>query len=118
MNESKNPNFTITQWKEILKSKKIDIILTVDQLKIIIERVGNKIDENGYVIDSKTKEKVTSNDSAEIAIKEVGAILPGSKVFIRNNIASFSQYLSRSLGLAHLFSCLFRSKKETPDCPE
>ncbi|MEA3558277.1 MAG: hypothetical protein U9R75_03390 [Candidatus Thermoplasmatota archaeon] len=80
-------------WDELLSNDNIDILVTSDQFKKIIKKIGNEVDSDGYVIDPKTGEPVHSIDSDDLQLDEIGAILPGSKIFIKENIASFSQYL-------------------------
>ncbi len=82
------------QWDELLKEKRLDFILTREQLMDIIRQLGHKIDDEGYVLDRETEERVLSIDGDEIKADDVAAALPGSEVLIRKNIASFSQYLA------------------------
>lgn len=81
-------------WDDLLKEKQLDIILTREQLVDIIRQLGDKIDDEGYVLDRETGERVLSIDGGEIRAVEVAAALPGSEVLIKKNIASFSQYLA------------------------
>jgi len=89
-------DFKAEKWKNI-ENHNLDFILSKNQLKILLEKIGNSVDEEGYIIDRETKERVQTNDFDEITVKKLGAILPGSKVFIKKNIASFSQYLSERI---------------------
>ncbi|HEX9429365.1 MAG TPA: hypothetical protein VF944_03230 [Candidatus Bathyarchaeia archaeon] len=82
------------KWEDLLKEKRLDLILTRDQLVAIIRQLGHKIDDEGYVLDRETGERVLSIDGGEIKADDVAAALPGSEVLIRKNIASFSQYLA------------------------
>ena len=82
-------------WDDILKeNKEINFILSDKQMEKILEYIGNTTDGEKYIIDKKTKERELSIDSSEIRKEEIGAIFPGSKVFIKKNIAGFSQYLA------------------------
>lgn len=85
-------DFKTVDWEEILKAKRLDIILSDSQMQQIIEKLDNTIDTDGYII-NKDGERELSIDSSEIKTDDVGAVLPGSKVFIKKNIAGFSQYL-------------------------
>ncbi len=80
-------------WDELLESKQLDFILNREQLEYILKNVGNDIDKDGFIIESDDGERVESIDSDDIRLSEIGALLPGSKVFIKKNVASFSQYL-------------------------
>ena len=83
--------FEIVNWDKILEEKKIDFILSKEQIAEMLKILGNDLDEDGFVLSDRAR--VYANDSDEIRSEEIGAILPGSKVFIKNNIAGFSQYL-------------------------
>ncbi len=82
------------EWKELLREKRLDFILTSEQLTDIIQKLGHRIDDEGYVRDRETDERILSIDGGEIRADEVAAALPGSEVLLRKNIASFSQYLA------------------------
>lgn len=80
-------------WNEIKSSTAIDIIASKEQLKTILKDIDNDVDKDGFVIDSQTQQKVMSKDEDDIRIGQIGVIASGSKIFIKNNIASFSEYL-------------------------
>lgn len=81
-------------WESIIKdNKEIDFIVSENQFNQIINEIGNSLDEDGFIIDSKTKLRELSKDEDEIRLKELGGLLTGSKVFIKSNIASLSQHL-------------------------
>ncbi len=86
--------YETVEWDALLKEKKLDFILTGDQLRDIVQQMGYTIDEDGYVVVEETGERVFSIDEDEIRVSELAAILPGSAVLLRKNIASFSQYLA------------------------
>ncbi len=81
-------------WGEVLKEKRVDILLSRDQLVDSLRKLGHRLDDEGYVLDRVTGERVISIDGDEIKAADVAAALPGSEVLIKKNIASFSQYLS------------------------
>ena len=91
MEETDLNQVEIVEWDEILKEKKLDIIVGTEQLKRILTIMGNDIDDEGYI--TANGKRVLAIDESEIKANAVGAILPGSKVFIRKNVAGFSQYL-------------------------
>lgn len=75
---------------------KIDLFLSEENLKEIIEKLGYKIDETGVIIDRETNKPVKSEISKEeINIKKDRgiAIVSGSHIFIKN-IAEFSHLLT------------------------
>ena len=82
-------------WDNILKeNKEIDLIISKEQMVKLLERIGDTTDDESFIIDKKTGERELAIDSAEIKSDEIGAVLPGSKVFIKKNLAGFSHYLS------------------------
>lgn len=93
--EINKAGFAIKDWDKVLKNKRIDIIADSKQMKVLLKRIGHNVDERGYIIDAKTGRKVKSNDGKEIKIKELGAVLPGTKNFVRKNVASFSHFLAK-----------------------
>ncbi len=82
------------EWEELLKEKQLDLILPRSKLLEMIHQVGHKIDEEGYVLDGVTGERILSIDGDEIRASQLAAALKGSEVLLKKNIASFSQYLS------------------------
>lgn len=81
-------------WDEVLAKKRFDLLLTQDQLVDILRKLGHRIDDQGYVLDRATGERVLSIDGGEIKAADVAAALPGTEVLLKKNIASFSQYLA------------------------
>ena len=81
-------------WQKIVKgNNKINFVVSETQLKKILPMLNNKIDDDGYIIDSSTKIRVQSKDGDDIRLEEVGGLLTGSKVFVKKNIASLSEHL-------------------------
>jgi len=91
---AKKAGFIHKDWDTILKNKKIDIVMNNEQIVAVLKKIGHSIDEDGYIISSRNEKRVLSNDGNEIKLNELGAVIPGTKNFIKNNIASFSQFLA------------------------
>lgn len=89
----KSSDFIHKKWGTILKNKRLDIVVTPEQMLKLLERIGNGVDSSGFIIDSKSGNRIKSNDNEDLRIDELGAFIPVSKNFIRNNIASFSHFL-------------------------
>ncbi len=88
------PDYDTVEWEALLKEKKLDFILTEEQLRDIVQQLGYSVDKDGYVSDKQTGERVLSIDEDEIRASDLAAVLPGSAVLLKKNIASFSQYLA------------------------
>ena len=86
--------FIHKDWGKILKHKRIDIIVNSEQMKTLLMKIGNDVDGDGFIVDARTGQRVISNYEKEIHIDHLGAVIPGTKNFVRKNIASFSQFLS------------------------
>jgi hypothetical protein len=80
-------------FKDVKEEDQIHIVASTQQIRKILNLIGNDVDKKGFIIDLETKKRVLTPEFEEIKIKNLGAVLPGSKIFIRKNIASFSQYL-------------------------
>jgi hypothetical protein len=82
------------EWDTLIKSSdELSFIVSSEQFHQILTELGNKIDADGFIIDAQTKIKEKSKDESEIKLSELGGILTGSKIFIKRNIASFSEHL-------------------------
>lgn len=89
-----NAQFEEASWEEIYKGKNVKVVVSKEKLEEILREAGQDIDEDGHIVDAKTGEKVLANDYREIKIDDLGAVAAGSKIFIRKNWASFSDYLA------------------------
>jgi hypothetical protein len=80
-------------FDQVKDKEEVTFIMTAEQIRKILKTIGNDVDKQGYIVDSGSKERVTTPEFEEIQLNKLGAILPGSKIFITKNIASFSDYL-------------------------
>lgn len=83
-----------SSWNEIKSSKDVEMTVSQKGMKKLLKKAGNDTDSQGFIVD-ETGERVKANDEREIKMKSLGALAAGSKVFIRDNLASFSDYLAR-----------------------
>ena len=85
----------VVSWEQLKKeSTRVDIVASKEQLKEILPAVGNEVSEQGLVIDSETKDVEETNAGDDAKFDEFGGLLStGSKVFIKNNLASFSDHI-------------------------
>jgi hypothetical protein len=82
-------------WEDAFKNSSVGFIVGNNSMGIMLNQIGNELDEEGYVIDSLTKKRVLSQDEGEVKLKDLGTISSGSKNFIKKNIASYSEFLSQ-----------------------
>jgi hypothetical protein len=80
---------------EEIKNKRITILATLSKRKKILEEVGFCIDEEGFVIDRATGEKVIAEEGKEINIRkdESFGIIGSSLKFVKN-IVGYSKLLT------------------------
>ena len=82
------------KWEDLIKeSDEIDFVVSDEQFKKVLQKIGNNLDNDGFIIDSITKNREKSKDQDDIRLKELGGLLTGSKIFVKRNIASFSEHL-------------------------
>lgn len=82
-------------WNDVIQSDKpMKIIISSDDKVEFLKILGNDIDENNFIVDSETCERVKTLDNNNIKIDNLGAVATGSKVFIKDNYASFYDFLS------------------------
>lgn len=81
-------------WDEI-KNSNLDIFVTSEDFKEILEKIDYKVDETGVVLDNETHKLVKSEDNQEINIKQDNELMliTGSHIFAKN-IAGLSQVLA------------------------
>lgn len=88
MDESQTINY-----KQFLKDNpKFELLLDEKQFRVALESEGYIVDEDEFIINKETKERVLANDGGEIKLGELGGVLPGSKIFVKKNLAGFAQY--------------------------
>jgi hypothetical protein len=87
------------KW-DVEKKKDINLLVTEEQKKEILLKIGYSINSDGFLIDKKTNEKIKAEDGLEINIKtdKNFALIGGSHNFVRN-LASFSQLLANKNAL-------------------
>ncbi len=70
-------------------------IVTFDKSakELILDSFDKKIDEEGFVIEKKTKNKVIANDGQDLLAVQFGGIKKGSEVFIKSDIVSVIKLL-------------------------
>ena len=84
------------EWKDVFsKESSTDIIFMSRDTKKILNLVGNDVSKGDkLIIDKKGKTECSFLDEDTITEKQLGAIFTGSKIFVRNNIGSFYDYLN------------------------
>lgn len=70
-------------------------IITFDKSakEFILDSFDKKINNEGYVIEKKTGNKVIANDGQDLLIGQFGGVKKGSEVFIKSDIISVMKLL-------------------------
>ena len=73
--------------------EKLRVTFSRNNVKDVLEIFNKLIDEDGFIIDKDTKERILTNDLEPIKWEELGFILPGSEVFIKADSTGLAKYL-------------------------
>jgi len=82
-------------WDNIFSSNEVSFIVDENQMEEFLLYLGNEKDKEGFIINAQTKERVISQDEDEIKLNELGSISSASKNFIKDNIASYTEFLAQ-----------------------
>lgn len=61
---------------------------------IILQIFGKSIDNEGFIVDIQTNERVVTPDGSELLAKDWAGIRRGSEIFISKDLPSLLQYAS------------------------
>ncbi|MEP7166900.1 MAG: hypothetical protein ABI758_02905 [Candidatus Woesebacteria bacterium] len=63
----------------------------------VLSLFDKTIDNEGYIIEQKSKKRVLSADGQEITLEEFGVIKNGSEIFAKDDIAALVRFYERYL---------------------
>lgn len=66
-----------------------------DSKLFILNSIGKEVDQEGYVIDSETKERVLLPSGEELLFKDFAGVKKGSEIFIKSDIISLVEYVNK-----------------------
>lgn len=67
-------------------------------IDILLEQFNKEIDEEGYIIDKETRERVRCRyTNKELKKETLGGILPGSDIFIEDSDIAYAEYIMEFL---------------------
>lgn len=61
----------------------------------VLEAFGKEVDEQGYVVDAETGERVTTPEGHEVKASEFAGVERGSTLFLDKNFESLVQHVKR-----------------------
>jgi hypothetical protein len=79
------------------KEDVLDLFLTEEDFKKLLEEAGYEIHETGIIIDKDTGQPVKSETGKEVNLKQdknLAIVVGGSHIFVKN-VAEFSHLLAR-----------------------
>lgn len=82
-------------WEEAFSPKnRVSVSFSSQDADKILKLTGNKLDsKTGEIVSSEGRKELSIGDGESIPLSQLGAIVSGSKIFIRNNISNFYDYL-------------------------
>lgn len=60
--------------------------------KAILQLFSKSVDDEGFVIELKTGARVVTPNNEEVHVDKLGAIRPGSEVFVTNDLPSLLEH--------------------------
>jgi len=78
-------------WESLFQKKKFGFIISKEQFRGILNDVNVRIDPENFLVDKNTKLRERSNSEEELCFDDLGVLSSGSKIFIKKNLASFSE---------------------------
>ncbi|HEU4914311.1 MAG TPA: hypothetical protein VFT16_02795 [Candidatus Saccharimonadales bacterium] len=69
---------------------------TVESKKAVLQLFGKSVDNEGFIIETRTGERVVSPQNEEVHIDKFAGIRPGSEIFVTNDLPALleqSEYL-------------------------
>ena len=64
-------------------------------IEFILNMLGNKVDEEGFVIEAKTGQRVIDSDGQELTVEDLGLLSSGSKIYVKDNLVSIAEYYEK-----------------------
>lgn len=71
-----------------------ELVVEPEKVESVLPLLGNRLDEEGYIVDIESGERVKSTDDEYLTLDEIGYIGHGSVEPVRNDISSIVEYLS------------------------
>jgi len=64
--------------------------------RVILQIFGKDIDEQGYIVESSTRQRVLNPDGEELLAKDFAGIKKGSEIFITKDLPSLLKFAYES----------------------
>jgi len=86
-------------WDLIFAGDNVSFVVNKSQMKEFLKDLGNDVGDDDFISNVEDKKRVISQDEDEIKLKELGSISSGSKNFIKDNLASYAEFLAQKRNL-------------------
>jgi hypothetical protein len=73
----------------------MDVTFEKDAVDHVLASFDKTVDENGYVVDGDTGERVQTPSGEELEAEELAIVAHGSELFIDDNFASLVEHVER-----------------------
>lgn len=67
----------------------------------ILKLMGKTVNKDGIVVDKASKQSVVDNDGQELTFDAFGMVAKGSEIYIRENIVSIANFLTKRIQQSH-----------------
>ncbi len=67
----------------------------IEEKKVLLDILGYEVDEDGLILDKKTKKEHKCPITGEVVFIENASVLPGSTVVINTSELSLSEYFTK-----------------------
>ncbi len=71
------------------------IVFSEDVKEFVFEVFNKSVDEDGYIVEKGNKSRVITPAGEHVPSKDFAAIIPGSEVFVTNDMPSLLKYVNR-----------------------
>lgn len=71
-----------------------DIVFDNSRIHFLLDFFDKEDDDEGFVVEKETGERVTDKQGEPIKVKDVGLVHPGSEVFVPDDADSIIDYVS------------------------
>ena len=76
-----------------------DVTFGPSAAETVLEELGMEVNNNGYVVDEDTGEPIESAEGDKVPIEDFGGVGKGSKIVVKDNYSSVSEYVEQKHGL-------------------
>jgi len=76
-----------------------DVLFGPSAAETVLEELGMEVNDEGFVVDKETGEPIDSAEDEDVPIEEFGGVGKGSKIVVKDDFSSVSEYVEQKHGL-------------------